>query len=135
MNILCVCRGGNVRSVAAKMILHRYFGHQTLAAGWENNDESTFDYLSNWADRIVVMNEEFKNKIPSVQQDKIIVLHVGNDIWGDPYNEDLQSLVFNEILKNSLLVNRKNPSLDKVLEKIRDYKEKLKSRNICDAST
>jgi predicted protein tyrosine phosphatase len=133
MNIVTMCRGGNVRSVAAKMILSRYLKHEVVAIGADNTSQKTKEFLFNWADKIVVMssNEEILSKVPENRFNKVVLLDVGNDIWGNPFHEDLNLCIVNSInLMGERLLNLQKP-IDKnlVLENIRKYKDKLKKRN------
>jgi hypothetical protein len=126
-----MCRGGNTRSVAAKMILHRYFGHETLAVGWENNSRETLDYLFAWADEVVVMHESFAKYGPAAFT---TVLHVGEDVWGNPFDEELQLRIFDLVIADPFLRGNKNPQRDAVVRKLRAYREKINQRNLTDAA-
>lgn len=134
LKVVCMCRGGNVRSVAMKMILNRYLGHSSLACGLDTNDEETRRFLFEWADVIVVMHKEMACYVTDHYQFKLKVVHVGNDVWGDPFNEELQ-------LKIVHILNAQHDDLNpgrlidpaKVLKRLRDYKLKIESRNAEDA--
>jgi len=132
MKILCVCRGGNVRSVAAKMILKRYFGHETLACGWENNAWETLCLLGEWADRVIVMHNDFTAMLPAHIQGKTYCLHVGEDIWGNPFHEELQDRIYHLVMADKVLSNNKSPKLDTVISRLRKYRDKIAERNVQD---
>ena len=68
MKIITMCRGGNVRSVAAKQILNR-LGHEVIAIGADNTNFSTKKFLFDWADIIVVMSPNFFDIRPVVNYD------------------------------------------------------------------
>lgn len=56
MKVVCICRGGQVRSVAARYILSERFGfRKVLACGWEKNDHDTVEMLCRWADAILIV--------------------------------------------------------------------------------
>lgn len=133
MNIVTVCRGGNVRSVAAKMILRRYFDHETLACGVDRNSPKTLAMLFDWADRIVLLHEEFQGHVPEEFAAKMIVLHVGTDIWGDPFANDLQLRIFDLVMDNPELRGAKQPLAMTVVYNLDRYREKIAARNFLDA--
>lgn len=138
MNIITLCRGGNVRSVAAKMILSRYLHYEVIAIGAENTNSKTKDFLFNWADKIVVMsiNKEILSTISEKFQDKVILFNVGNDIWGNPFHKELQKIIIDKLNsgKYNFITNGKTISLKKVLERIDSYKLKIKTRNRFDGA-
>lgn len=150
MNIVVMCRGGNVRSVAAKQILSRYLGHEVIAIGADNTNETTKKLVFDWADKIIVMAPEFLKyleivvgvntagkKLGFFYKNKSILLNVGNDIWGDPFNEDLQTKIVIELNSKSPnyyfeITKGKSINLQSVLKRIREYKEKIAARNKSD---
>ena len=83
--VLCVCRGGNSRSVGLAYILKYCWGHDALACGVEGNDPNTIRMLCEWADHIICMRPEFKEKIPLKYHGKIEVLDVGSDRYFQPH--------------------------------------------------
>lgn len=92
MKIVTVCRGGNVRSVATKLVLQNLnLNHQVIAIGHDNTDDETKKLLFEWADDIVFLVPEFSNHWLAQRkyQDKINILDVGNDIWGNPFDKKL----------------------------------------------
>lgn len=84
--VLCVCRGGQVRSVAARSVLHNHFGfRKVIAAGWETNDEVTIDSLCGWADAVVIVGRGADWKasgLVSTPVNKTLYVEVGPDVWG-----------------------------------------------------
>lgn len=154
MKIVTMCRGGNVRSVAAKMILYRYFGHEVIAIGADNTNNETKKFLFDWADKIVVMSPNFLSFLKIEEEctleecvgtgciatwdysHKSILLDIGNDVWGDPFNERLQTKIVRKINSGVYpeLSQGKRVKVFQVLEVIRDYKKKIKSRNSLDSS-
>jgi len=78
---LCVCSGGNIRSVTLAYILRRIYRYDALAAGIKGNSSYTLDYLCKWADRIVVLEAEFKMAIPQRYHPKVVIYDVGHDVW------------------------------------------------------
>ena len=81
MKILCVCQGGNSRSVAMAYVLKYHFGHDALACSAEKNSAETLVYLYDWADKIIVMQPEFVGVIPLRMYEKVIRFDVGRDRW------------------------------------------------------
>lgn len=102
MKILAVCQGGNVRSVTLAYILKYERGLDALACGWEPNTEETKDMLYNWADRIVVMQTEFKDKIPEQYRDKVVTCDVGPDRWGRSLDSDLGNVIRERLDENPI---------------------------------
>lgn len=58
--ILVICRGGNTRSVAVAMLLKYKYMKNALTASLEKNDDETLQMLYNWADRIIVTEEDHR---------------------------------------------------------------------------
>ena len=97
MKILCLCEGGNVRSVAAASLLKMNFNQDTLAAGWRWNTPETLELLFSWADKIILMQECFQDKVPSTHHNKVVVLDVGIDCYGTPFHPVLQENLNNRL--------------------------------------
>lgn len=88
--ILAVCKHGNNRSVHLGVLLKDYYGYpDTLVAGVEKNSHETLIMLFEWADKIVVLEEWMKERIPGEYWDKTLVFDVGADIWGLTMTEEL----------------------------------------------
>jgi hypothetical protein len=83
--VLCTCRGGNSRSVGMAYALKYFFGHDAIACGVEGNDPETVTMLCNWAQIIICMRPEFKEKIPSEFWHKTFVCDVGYDRYFQPH--------------------------------------------------
>lgn len=88
---LCVCQYGHSRSVAMARALHAA-GQDAIACGWQTAG-SGLDHLCDWATDILVMDENYRPKILPTQQHKVKVLHVGHDVWANPYHPELYALV------------------------------------------
>lgn len=104
MKILALCQGGHVRSVSAKFILHygqmgTPYGkgplHDVLCCGWQSNSKETKLLLFEWADKIIIMDEKFRQFIPSIYHDKLLVFHVGDDVFGAAFHPELMKMVWN----------------------------------------
>lgn len=81
MKVLCMCQGGNSRSVGCAFLLKYTYGIDALSCSWEKNSAETLDMLFGWADHIIVMEEHFQKYIPRDFKDKLIIVDVGPDIW------------------------------------------------------
>lgn len=98
--VLCMCQGGNVRSVALKYLLH-YGGMKldALACGWESNTDNTRDMLFAWADYIIVMQPQFASRVPAAFHyqpggpRKLFCYDVGQDRFGNPFHPELQQML------------------------------------------
>jgi len=92
MKFLCICAGGNTRSVACATALKRR-GYNAVATGWHFNAPDPIDILSRWADRIVIMFKWDPTFVPKEEFGKIRYLDVGPDVWQDPTNPELIAMV------------------------------------------
>jgi len=92
-NFLCLCEGGNVRSVSLAWILKDHFHQNALAASWRWNLPETLDALYTWADYIIVMQGIFIEKIPLFYHSKVRVADVGPDRFGNPFHQDLVQIL------------------------------------------
>lgn len=101
MNILVVCAGAVCRSVAMALVL-KQDGHDAIAISADWNYPDTFDMMSQWADRIVLMEPKFKGHIHSLYHDKIRVCDVGPDIWLNPLKDDLLQKCYNWVKDGGL---------------------------------
>ncbi len=78
------------RSGAASIILKKYFKHDVMQAGYGITQPDTFKMLSDWADRIVICDNSAVGSIPPGDQKKIAVFNIGDDVYGSPWQPDLQ---------------------------------------------
>lgn len=81
MKVLCMCQGGNSRSVGMAYLLKYFFNLDALSCSWEKNSQETINMLCKWADKIIVMEEKFKIYIPIGFKYKVLICDVGEDIW------------------------------------------------------
>jgi len=89
MRILTVCRAGLVRSVSLADVLKLHFkpvdvipvgiGEHKLG---RFNSKEVLDYLFIWADKIIVMETRYKDKIPVSEHYKVMICDVGPDTYG-----------------------------------------------------
>jgi len=93
MKILCVCEGGNVRSVACAYVFKYEHGHDALAVSTRKNNLETHQMLWEWADRIVVMQPEFKRFVLPQYQGKVFICDVGPDRWFNCLDPELVLLI------------------------------------------
>lgn len=93
MKVLCVCQGGNVRSVALATRLKQKHRVDALACGLEKNAPATVALLCEWADRIVVMETRFVGLIPECARWKVESCDVGPDRFHRADNPELQALI------------------------------------------
>jgi len=89
MKILCLCEGGNVRSVACSYLLKYMHGQDALAASIAKNSAATLIMLCEWADKIIVMERMMKVMIIGRFQEKVSVYDVGPDRWGNAFHPQL----------------------------------------------
>lgn len=84
MRFLCVCEGGTVRSGSAAHALKYYFGQEAIAASHAKLSDDTMEMLFEWADRIILMQPHFADRVPEVYVPKVKVCDVGKDVWMNP---------------------------------------------------
>lgn len=91
--ILCVCEAGVVRSGAMAFMLKYEFHQDAIAASHARTSDETMLMLSNWADLIIPMGEEFIKRIPMQNLHKVHVVPIGPDRWRNPLNQELLDIV------------------------------------------
>lgn len=101
--ILCVCEGGNVRSVACAYLFKYRFGYNALAISSRKNSLETHQMLWEWADRIIVMQPEFKDFVEPLYRHKVTIYDVGPDQWGNCLHPDLLEIIESHMGHDSLL--------------------------------
>ena len=102
--VLCVCKGGNVRSVHLAFLLKYRYGCDALAAGHEGNTPATLRYLCEWADAIVIVQPHMQREIPKRFHGKLSLYDIGEDRWLS-LNVELLDL-FDGMIKAALKTNR-----------------------------
>ena len=102
MKILTVCRAGLVRSVALADVLKlHYVPSDVLPMGVDFNSIETKAMLYEWADKIIVMEEHYRDKIPAQYHNKLFVCEVGPDIYGSSKNPQLIDIVWRWVRENT----------------------------------
>lgn len=93
--VLCVCNGGNCRSVAMAEVLKGHFGKEAIAVGTYWFSRESMETFADWADAILVV-EPFDAKLPEPDltlwkasavwdaryNGKRRIIPMGSDIWG-----------------------------------------------------
>jgi len=110
MKILCICNHGNVRSDSlrhaiwtlngkcygtSEEYLKEYIKYEAIAIGAHCSSDGTLELLINWADKVIDLSdndERIQNKIKGFAKEKYIRKDIGEDIWGNPLNEELQRI-------------------------------------------
>lgn len=88
---LCVCQYGHSRSVALCRVLHAK-GQQAIAVGLGTAPE-WLPFLCNNANKILVLERNYINHIPFDYREKVMEFHVGPDVWSNPYDKALYTLL------------------------------------------
>ena len=96
--ILCLCAGGQVRSVTLGGICKYWFGHEAIAASLEKLEPDTLDMLYRWAEVIVVVEQQYLQLVPDEHAAKVRLVDIGPDRWGMSNHEGLVA----EIMKHDL---------------------------------
>ena len=107
MKVLCMCAGAVSRSVGLAYLLKYRYGHDALAVSHEKNTVETIDMLSNWADRIIVVQPHYAKHIPEKYHSKLGVYDVGLDRWVNALHPELHQVLETYIAKDTQLVNPK----------------------------
>lgn len=102
MKILCICHGGNVRSVALKFLLHQKYKHDALACGEAFNTRETIALLCHWADYIVVVQPGIAECVPVECRAKTFCYDIGEDRFGYAFHPELQAGMDQMIQKHGL---------------------------------
>src|SRR5690349_5407256 len=98
MKVVCMCQGGNSRSVAAAFVLKYGYNVDALSLSWEKNSVETKLMLFEWADRIIIMQTCMKERVPQQYWNKLVILDVGEDVWCNGLHPALVAKV-DEMLK------------------------------------
>ena len=75
MKILCICEGGNVRSVALTQYL-KEIGHEAISIGEKYTSDESMKLFKKWADKVI----DVKKYLPI-------------DLWHNSRCEDLKEVV------------------------------------------
>lgn len=98
--IVTVCQGGNNRSVCLGFILKHQLGLDSVAIGIETAGEELQTILFKWAEKIILTDKRFEDKIPKKYKKKLLIWDVGPDRYGVWWHPELISQ-FHEYIKGS----------------------------------
>lgn len=93
MKYLIVCDGGNVRSNALGFHLKWHHNKEAIAIGRLYMSPETLEMMSNWADKIVLMQPHMSESIPASYHEKVVVVDVGVDRFGINIHPELNTMV------------------------------------------
>ena len=82
VKFLCVCDGGNVRSVALAFVLHEQMNHEAIPVGRLRVSKDTMSMLCTWADVVVILQPHMDESIPKKFKNKLLCVDVGPDRYG-----------------------------------------------------
>ena len=99
-----MCQGGNCRSVAMAYILKYALNQDALACGYEKNSPQTLSMLYKWAEKIIVMQQDFTRCVDPSQRDKILTYDVGPDKWCNSFHPELLTMLQNMMLDRQDIV-------------------------------
>jgi hypothetical protein len=88
MKVAVFCKGGICRSAAMSNELKKY-GHDVLVGGLGYNSPEAIEMLTDWADRIVVMQQELAPLVPPNGRGKMVIADIGPDVWEHSSDPDL----------------------------------------------
>lgn len=103
--IVCVCNGGNVRSVALAESLKGTFGCEAISASTYWLSKETMTMLCQWADIIAPVQIRdpiyepepdhtlWRENVMWTFENKIRIFPIGKDIYGTAQNAELRSLI------------------------------------------
>jgi predicted protein tyrosine phosphatase len=69
------------------------YAEDALCCSWEKNSPETLKMLFEWADKIIVMQEIFRQYVPEEYKEKLLVVDVGPDIWSNGLHPELLNLL------------------------------------------
>lgn len=95
---LCVCQKGCNRSVFLTYRFKRH-GHSSIPIGWMTESPETLRMMCEWADHVVVVQAEYKERIPLEFQAKVLVVEIGHDDWGPRWHPELKRRAYNGLDK------------------------------------
>ena len=90
MKFLVICAGGNIRSRSFVHDLMYRRGHEAMSASHDKQTDETLKMLFEWADRIIVVQPKYAERVTSDHKHKVKVLDVGPDEFGSPWHFILQ---------------------------------------------
>lgn len=97
MKILCVCAGGNTRSVTLATLLKYQWRHDAIAMSVERNGDEAFTLLNAWANRVLTVDDrvhaEYLSRFPDMQPITTL-LPIGQDKWGMSMHPDLIPIAY-----------------------------------------
>ena len=96
MKILTICSAGTCRSVAMAHRLKMDYGHDAVPLGHDHNKRETLDMMSDWADRIIVMEPKYAGGLLARNAKKLVppeLTNVGPDVWGNALSPNLQRII------------------------------------------
>ena len=98
--ILCVCEGGNSRSVALAWLFKKHLGMDAISIGTRDNSVDTLEMLYNWADHIILTDK--KMKVPEHLNGKVRVYDVGPDRYFQGFRDSLIDKFLDYIEKDEI---------------------------------
>ncbi len=95
---LCICQYGHSRSAALVRILHER-GQEAICVGWGTSPSEWMAPLQELADVICTMEPTADNYVVGYEH-KVVKMHVGPDIWSNPYHPELLDLCRDLVKEN-----------------------------------
>ncbi len=89
---LCVCERGNCRSVHLAAILKDSLNQDAIAIGITAATPFTQEMLGEWADHVVLVDENLAHLVPASWQSKLMTWDVGEDRFFQGWNKTLYQL-------------------------------------------
>ena len=100
--ILTVCSAGLVRSVGLADVLKVHFDADAIPVGIDGNTKETLLILYEWADWIILLMNEWKDRIPEKYQSKVKICEVGTDRFGSSRHPELIDLTYRWTRENRI---------------------------------
>lgn len=96
---LTVCQRGNCRSVHLAAILKDDLNQDAIACGVTAAADETMKMLGEWADVIVLCDNDLDQFVPDHWRSKMISFHVGEDRFFRGWNRELCQLFYDYLDK------------------------------------
>ena len=103
--VLTLCQQGAVRSVTLAWVLRVKYKLDTIPQSYQRCSKETLEMLYEWADKIMVVEEDMKDEVPEpYYTDKTVVVDIGPDIWKQSLHPDLVDKIVKLLDSNKKLL-------------------------------
>ena len=131
-HILCICAGGNTRSVTLATLLKFHFGgYDALACSIEKNSDQTLDMLFRWSELILCADKyifdevlKAKERFGWTDDAQTILIPIGQDKWGMSMHPELTPIAYR--LLEEAGFKRGSRTTDEIVARLIKYEDRRK---------